>query len=65
MVRSGQKFRGGERVMWGYWGKEHSRKMKNSWSQDLRVETWRPRERIRMWAENDKWSEHQEGSWEK
>lgn len=28
MVRSGEKFRGSERVMRGYWGKEHSRKMK-------------------------------------
>ena len=48
--------------MGGYWAKEHSRKMKNSWSQALRVQTRRPRKRIRMWAENDKWSEHQEGS---
>ena len=46
-------------------GKEHSRKMKNSWSQDLKVETWRPRKRITMRAEDDKGREYQEGSWEK
>lgn len=65
MLRSGQKFRGSERVMRGYWGKEHSRKMKNSWSQDPKVETWRPRKRITMRVEDDKGREYQEGSWEK